>query len=45
MIGEFVLLFYDFKWFGLYNGSCGMARKIVTMVACFGLFGTSGCSV
>jgi len=26
------------------NGSCGIPRKIVTMLACFGLFGISGCS-
>ena len=26
------------------NGSCGMSQKIVTMLACFGLFGISGCS-
>ncbi|MGB2240773.1 MAG: PQQ-binding-like beta-propeller repeat protein [Candidatus Puniceispirillaceae bacterium] len=26
------------------NGSCGIPRKIVTMLACFGLFGMAGCS-
>ncbi len=26
------------------NGSCGIPPKIVTMFACFGLFGISGCS-
>ena len=44
MVGEVMLAFAILNGPICFNGSCGMLRKVVTMLACFGLFGISGCS-